>query len=238
MRDDEDMRIPIERTQHAPYADYSYIGVPPPPPPSRKRNGWILISCILFVLLIGQTAFGVWWESSHKPTMVVKTVTKTVVHTVIKTPQISDTYIQRLSSPNEAIFLNAFSDALTEEDVTRIQQYTATATFEEICSTCIPTAVTYGWQETKAEITTDSVEFSFPQDANLAAPPPYGSCPTFAVNQYTKAGQICIECEMVEVGGSGPSPLDLSHFQNEYFGFSCVSFGGSGCTWEWTSVTL
>ncbi|HVB59910.1 MAG TPA: hypothetical protein VNE61_01840 [Ktedonobacteraceae bacterium] len=237
MSDDEDARRPIERTQPTPYADDNYIGVPPPPP-SRKRNGWILVSCILFILLVGQTAFGSWWESSHKPATVVKTVVRTVVRTVIKTPQISDAYIQRLSSPSEAIFLNAFSDALTEEDVTHIQQYTATATFEEICSTCMPTAVTYGWQETKTEITADSVEFSFPHDANLATPPPYGSCPTFAVNQYTNAGQVCIENKMVEVWGSGPSSLNLSHYQDEYFGFSCVSYGGSGCAWEWTSVTV
>jgi hypothetical protein len=155
-----------------------------------------------------------------------------------KTPQISNAYIQRLSSHSEGIFLNAFSDALTVGDITHIEQHTATVTFEEICLGCgaQTQSITYSWQKTRIEITTDSVEYGFQQDANLATPAPPGSCPTFYINPYTNAGQVCIVGNTINA--YGPYSPPVGHYPKSYFGFSCISAGGSGCNWEWTSVTI
>ena len=198
----------------------------------RASAAWrvrVAVSVLAVLLLVVASLGTAGWFLTHQRTL------------QIKTPPISDAYIQWLSSQSEGIFLNGFSDALAVGDITHIEQHTATATFKEICLCILSNgklqSVTYSWQETRNEITTDSVEYGFQQNANLATPAPSGSCPTFYINQYANAGQVCITGYITNAYGPN-SPPGLSHYATGYFGFSCIGAGGSGCNWQWTSVTI
>ncbi len=192
----------------------------------RVRN---IVSILVVVLVVVGLVGIAGWLLTHQKTV-----------TISKALPTSNAYIQQLYSPSEGIFLNAFSDALAIGDIKNIEKHTATDTFEEIiCVRCSDQRklIIYRWQETRTQITTDSVEFQIQQNANLATPAPSGSCPTFYINDYTNAGQICIVGSITNTFGPY-SPQGIGHYPGGYFGFSCISYGGSGCNWEWTSVTI
>lgn len=139
-------------------------------------------------------------------------------------------YVNGLSSTNFNIFVNAFADALLEQDVASIEPHADTLHFFIYCDagkgfqgTCDDT-----WLEFKQHIASDKVEFSIPHDATLGSPPRI-TCPDLAPpdNAMVIAGTYDNKATI----------LPLPHYGKAFFFFACVSCG-SESTWGWKGVFL
>lgn len=212
---------------------YTLDNIPIPPPPPREkgpRKDWI-IACVLAAVIIVSASIAVGIKltnilpaTSVTPTPSIK-LTKTLsIASVTPTPL----YVNGLSSTNFNIFVNAFADALQEQDVASIEPHTDTLHFFISCDagkyyqgTCDST-----WPELKQQIATDKVELSIPHYATL------GSQPTITCPDLSAPGNASV------IAGTYDNKafiLPLPHYGKAFFFFACVSCG-SESTWGWEGV--
>jgi|GEM_PF-3235800 len=211
-------------------------GTPDPLPASHSRwttrlligQGVLVLVLLSIILVLIVRPFA---GSNPPPTQsIVPTPTATRSPTIQPTPP----YASNLSSTNPNLFVNAFADALQEQDVASIEPHTDTLNFEVVCDQRggLPGTCDTSWYELKGQLASGTVILDLPQDATLNQSPPLASlCP----DEPDPSGFL----DFIVVGtfDQVTDNLPLSHLGTAVLGFECVTCG-SRSTWAWRAVFL
>lgn len=209
----------------------------PSPVPNPPRSRWttrLLIGqsvlvvgllAIIIVLLVHPLTGNSSQQQGYLPT-----IPATHSPTLSPTPP----YEANLSSTNPNLFVNAFADALQEQDVASIAPHTDTLHFVIICDSRngLPGTCDTSWSDLQNQLVSDKVRISLPPDATLNQPPPLASlCPNI--------GDTSGYLNFFVVGSFDQTTgtLPLAHFGTAVLGFACVSCG-SETTWGWRALFL
>lgn len=233
------------RNPYEPMGPYyqSFPPIPPPPPKPKGGMSWfgVLTLCVVCFLLGGSVVYvgvaGVpWKQSALQPTISSHLAAPSPTAQPMPTPTQNllfptPTYASGLSSTNPNLFVNAFADALAEQDIPRIEDNTDVKNFLLDCSPSIIMppggSCTSSWKTVHAYLSADKLELSIPPDATLNTGPLPSDCSSARSGNFSVLGNV----------DNKGFVLPVTHFSQAVFVFVCATCG-SETTWSWQAVYL